>query len=229
MRSAAAQRRGTQEHKYSAAVIQGWGATAVLTLRSPMACRHPGPGSCMGPADPPPRPASRRSHRLGQRRTAGYRRCVHPAPPGTTARGGYRKTAREGNRLPVADLADGAAQRVARFPGDVARLARPGISVRDAGELRAGVLQLAGPLAGPAESAGGLAAHVGGRCAAGEADVLAPAHPPRVRAAGVAWEVAGPPPGEPVHDLGPPPVPPHPGEPVAGPPGPPPGGKRRRA
>src|ERR1700689_4942784 len=65
-----------------------------------------------------------------------------------------------------------------------------GISVRDAGELLAGALQLAGPLAGPAESAGGLATHVGGRSTAGEVDVLAPVHPPRVGAAGVAGEVA---------------------------------------
>ncbi len=68
---------------------------------------------------------------------------------------------------------------------------RPGISVRDAGELLAGVLQLAGPLAGPAESAGGLAAHVGGRSTAGEVDVLAPVHPSHVGAAGVAREVPG--------------------------------------
>jgi hypothetical protein len=35
------------------------------------------------------------------------------------------------------------------------------------------VLQLISPLAGPAESAGGLAAHVGGRGTAGEVDVFA--------------------------------------------------------
>src|SRR5437764_11071883 len=95
-------------------------------------------------------------------------------------------------------------------PSEVARLATARlhgpISVRDAGELRAGVLQLAGPLAGPAESAGGLAAHVGGRCTAGEVDVLAPVHPPRVGATGVAWEVPGQFPEEPVHDLCPPAV-----------------------
>src|ERR1017187_6842946 len=77
----------------------------------------------------------------------------------------------------------------------------PGISVRDARELLAGALQLAGPLAGPAEGAGGLAAHVGGRSTAGEVDVLAPVHPPRVGAAGVAREVPGQLPEEPVHDL----------------------------
>ena len=81
-------------------------------------------------------------------------------------------------------------------------------SVRDAGELLAGVLQLVGPLAGPAEGAGGLAAHVGGRGTAGEVDVLAPVHPPRVGAAGVAREVPGQLPEEPVHDLCPPAVPP---------------------
>src|SRR5580693_1582016 len=88
------------------------------------------------------------------------------------------------------------------------RVARPGTSVRDAGELLAGVLQLAGPLAGPAESAGGLAAHVGGCGTAGEVDVLAPVHPPRIGAARVAWEVPGQFPEEPVHDLCPPAVPP---------------------
>src|SRR5689334_22354646 len=87
-------------------------------------------------------------------------------------------------------------------------VARPGISVRDAGELLADVLQLAGPLAGPAESAGGLATRVDGRCTAGEVDVLAPVHPPRVGAAGVAWEVPGQLPEEPVHDLCPSAVPP---------------------
>src|ERR1039457_4021944 len=87
-------------------------------------------------------------------------------------------------------------------------VARPSISVRDAGELLAGVLQLVGPLEGPAESAGGLAAHVGGRSTAGEVDVLAPVHPPRVGAAGVAWEVPGQLPEEPVHALCPPAVPP---------------------
>src|SRR6059058_4371695 len=87
-------------------------------------------------------------------------------------------------------------------------VARPGISVRDAGELLAGVLELVGPLAGPAESTGGLATHVGGRCTAGEVDVLAPVHPPRVSAAGVAWEVPGQLPEEPVHDLRLPAVPP---------------------
>src|SRR5229473_2091918 len=87
-------------------------------------------------------------------------------------------------------------------------VARPSTSVRDAGELLTGVLQLAGPLAGPAESAGGLAAHVGGRSTAGEVDVLAPVHPPRVGAAGVAGEVPGQLPEEPVHDLCPPAVPP---------------------
>src|SRR5450755_797940 len=87
-------------------------------------------------------------------------------------------------------------------------VARPSVSVRDAGELLAGVLQLAGPLAGPAESAGGLAAHVGGRSTAGEVDVLAPVHPPRVGPAGVAREVPGQLPEEPVHDLCPPAVPP---------------------
>src|SRR5215472_7213324 len=66
----------------------------------------------------------------------------------------------------------------------------------------------AGPVARPAESAGGLAAHVGGRCTAGEVDVLAPVHPPRVGAAAVAWEVPGQFPEEPVHDLCPPAVPP---------------------
>src|SRR5262245_60975235 len=100
-------------------------------------------------------------------------------------------------------------------------VARPGVSVRDAGELLAGVLQLAGPLAGPAERAGGLAAHVGGRCTAGEVDVLAPVHPPRVGAAGVAREVPGQLPEEPVHDLCPPAVPPERVEPVAEPAGPP--------
>src|SRR5262249_47497431 len=100
-------------------------------------------------------------------------------------------------------------------------VARPGISVRDAGELLAGVLQLAGPLAGPAESAGGLAAHVGGRGAAREVDVLAPVHRPRVGPAGVAGEVPGQLPEEPVHDLGPPAVPPERVEPVAEPAGPP--------
>src|SRR6516225_2734515 len=85
---------------------------------------------------------------------------------------------------------------------------RSGISVRDPGELHAGVLQLAGPLAGPAESACGLAAHVGGRCTAGEVYVLAPVHPPRVGAAGVAGEVPGQFPEEPVHDLCLPAVPP---------------------
>src|SRR5271169_4099405 len=87
-------------------------------------------------------------------------------------------------------------------------VARPGISVGDAGELLAGVLQLAGPLAGPAERAGGLAAHVSGCGTAGEVDVLAPVHPPRVGAGGVAREVPGQLPEEPVHDLCPPAVPP---------------------
>src|SRR5262252_1517453 len=100
-------------------------------------------------------------------------------------------------------------------------VARPGVSVRYAGKLRAGVLQLAGPLAGPAESAGGLAAHVGGRCTAGEVDVLAPVHPPRVGVAAVAREVPGQFPEEPVHDLCPPAVPPERVEPVAEPAGPP--------
>src|SRR5215467_3277301 len=99
-------------------------------------------------------------------------------------------------------------------------IARPGISVRDAGELLAGVLQLAGPLAGPAESAGGLPAHVGGGGTAGEVDVLAPVHPPRVGPAGVAREVPGQLPEEPVHDLCPPAVPPERVEPVAEPAGP---------
>src|ERR1700683_1643827 len=76
------------------------------------------------------------------------------------------------------------------------------ISVRDARELLAGVLQLAGPLAGPAEGAGGLAAHIRGRSTAGEVDVLAPVHPPRVGATGVAREMPGQLPEEPVHDLG---------------------------
>src|SRR5690348_5763237 len=92
-------------------------------------------------------------------------------------------------------------------------------SVRDAGELLAGVLQLAGPRAGPAESAGGLAAHVGGRGAAGEVDVLAPVHPPRVGPAVIAREVPGQLPEEPVHDLGLPAVPPKRVEPVAEPAG----------
>ena len=87
-------------------------------------------------------------------------------------------------------------------------VAQPSISVRDVGELLAGLLQLAGPLAGPAESAGGLAAQVGGRSTAGEVDVLAPVHPPRVGAAGVAWEVPRQLPEEPVHDLCPSAVPP---------------------
>src|SRR5215472_15517993 len=81
------------------------------------------------------------------------------------------------------------------------------------------MLQLAGPLAGPAESAGGLAAHVGGRGTAGEVDVLAPVHPPRVGPAGVAWEVPGQFPEEPVHDLGLPAVAPERVEPVAEPAG----------
>src|ERR1700760_3219973 len=98
------------------------------------------------------------------------------------------------------------------------------LSVRDAGELLAGVLQLAGPGAGPAESAGGLAAHVGGRGTAGEVDVLAPVHPPRVGPAVVAWEVPGQLPEEPVHDLCLPAVPPQRVEPVAEPAGPPAGG-----
>ena len=63
--------------------------------------------------------------------------------------------------------------------------------VLDARELRAGVLQLFGPLAGPAESAGSAAAHIGGCCTACEVDVLAPVHPPRVGAARVAWEMPG--------------------------------------
>src|SRR5262249_23332845 len=85
---------------------------------------------------------------------------------------------------------------------------RPVISVGDAGELLAGVFQLVGPLAGPAESAGGLAAQGGGRSTAGELDVPPPVHPPRVGAAGVAWEVPGQPPEDPVHALPPPAVPP---------------------
>src|SRR5689334_8352904 len=84
----------------------------------------------------------------------------------------------------------------------LSRLPAAGISVRDAGKLLAGALQLAGPLAGPAESAGGLAAHVGGRGAAGEVDVLAPVHPTRVGPAVIAREVPGQLPEEPVHDLG---------------------------
>src|SRR5580693_852118 len=100
-------------------------------------------------------------------------------------------------------------------------VAWPGISVREAGELRAGVLQLIGPLVRPAESAGGQAAQVGGRGTAGEVDVLAPVHPPRVRAAGVAREVPGQVPEEPVHDLRLPAVPPQRIEPVAEPAGPP--------
>src|SRR5690348_1461097 len=99
-------------------------------------------------------------------------------------------------------------------------LSRLLFSVRDAGELLAGVLQLAGPRAGPAESAGGLAAHVGGRGAAGEVDVLAPVHPPRVGPAVIAREVPGQLPEEPVHDLGLPAVPPKRVEPVAEPAGP---------
>src|SRR6201987_2054621 len=94
------------------------------------------------------------------------------------------------------------------------------LSVRDAGELLAGVLQLAGPGAGPAESAGGLAAHVGGRGTAGEVDGLAPVHPPRVGPAVIAREVPGQLPEEPVHDLGLPAVPPQRVEPVAEPAGP---------
>src|ERR1700754_4707848 len=84
----------------------------------------------------------------------------------------------------------------------------PNLSVRDARELLAGALQLAGPLAGPAESAGGLAAHVGGRGAAGEVDFLAPFHPRRVGPAVIAREVPGQFPEEPVHALGLPAVPP---------------------
>src|ERR1700722_12598941 len=95
------------------------------------------------------------------------------------------------------------------------------MSVGDAGELRAGVLQLIGPLAGPAESAGGQAAEVGGCGTAGEVDVLAPVHPARVGAAGVAWEVPGQVPEEPVHHLRLPAVPPERVEPVAEPAGPP--------
>src|SRR5215471_16027304 len=114
-----------------------------------------------------------------------------------------------GNRLPSC-----ARTSVADQLADMSRITRrrtqqsPACSVRNAGELRAGVLQLAGPLAGPAKSAGGLAAHVGGRCTAGEVDVLTPVHPPRVGAAGVAREVPGQLTEEPVHDLCPPAVPP---------------------
>src|SRR5690348_18173697 len=97
------------------------------------------------------------------------------------------------------------------------------MSVRDAGELLAGTLQLAGPLAGPAESAGRLAAHVGGRSTAGEVDVLAPVHPPRVSTVRVAGEVPGQLPEEPVHDLRPPAVPPQRIEAVAEPAGSPAG------
>src|SRR5262245_37743930 len=99
--------------------------------------------------------------------------------------------------------------------------ARLGISVTDAGELLAGTLQLAGPLARPAESVGGLATHVSGRGTAGEVNVLAPVHPSRVGPAGVAREVPGHLPEEPVHHLCPPAVPPERVEPVAEPAGPP--------
>src|SRR5262249_62192959 len=90
MRWGAGEARGRPEHKYSAAVIQGWGAPAVLTLLSPMAGHQPGPGSSMGLADPPPRPP-RAGHtgwgKCAQRDTG----AISPAPPGGTARGGYRK------------------------------------------------------------------------------------------------------------------------------------------
>src|SRR3954454_19954176 len=96
-------------------------------------------------------------------------------------------------------------------------------SVGDAGELLAGALELAGPLAGPAEGTGGLAAEVSGRGSAGEVDVLAPVHPPRVGPVGVAREVPGQVPEEPVHDLRLAAVAPQRVEPVAEPAGPPPG------
>src|SRR6185312_16613013 len=94
--------------------------------------------------------------------------------------------------------------------------------VGDAGELLAGQLELVGPLTGPAEGAGGLMVHVGARRAAGEVDVLAPVHPPRVRSVGVAGEVPRQLPEEAGHDRGLTAVPPQRIEPVAEPAGAPP-------
>src|SRR5690348_11751245 len=94
--------------------------------------------------------------------------------------------------------------------------------VGDAGKLHAGQLQLVGPLAGPAEGAGGLTVHVGARGAAGEVNVLAPVHSPRVRSAGVGRKVLRQLPEEPGHDRGLTAVPPQRVEPVAEPAGAPP-------
>src|ERR1700678_4212875 len=74
------------------------------------------------------------------------------------------------------------------------------LSVGDAGELLTRALELVGPLPGPAEGAGGLAAQVGASGGAGEVDVLAPVHPPRVGAVLGLREMLGQLPEEPVHD-----------------------------
>src|SRR5580693_9540228 len=91
--------------------------------------------------------------------------------------------------------------------------------VGDAGELLAGALKLDGPLAGPAEGAGGLASQVRGRRTAGEVDVLSPVHPPGVRTVLVAGEVPGQLAEEPVHDRRLPALTPQRIEPVAEPAG----------
>src|ERR1700722_833396 len=92
-------------------------------------------------------------------------------------------------------------------------------SVPAAGELLACALELIGPLPGPAEGAGGLAAQVGARRAAGEVDVLAPVHPPRVRAVLGLREMLRQLPEEPGHDRGLPALMPERVEPVAEPAG----------
>jgi len=70
----------------------------------PWPAHHPGPGSSTGLADPPPWPASRWSHQLGRGVQRDPGAAFTPAMPGTTERGRYRKTAREGDRLQIVDF-----------------------------------------------------------------------------------------------------------------------------
>src|ERR1700683_5068923 len=158
-------------------------------------------------------------HRPGPHRHRGphHRQLRRALPVLALAPGGGRRP-RGLDQVPPAPLPAVASLPPGRTPAP-GQLSEMATSVRDAGELLASALELAGPLARPAERPGRLPAQVGGRGTTGEVDVLAPVHPPRVGAVGVAREMPGQLPEEPVHDLRPPAVPPERVEPVAAPAG----------
>src|SRR5205807_1057462 len=136
---------------------------------------------------PPLRSAARRAAGPVPRRRQVRRRAVPAAAP--SSRSCRRSGLRPRRGRTGVDSAWFSASRRAAGPASALILNRDSVllissrpawsSVGDPGELLAGALELAGPLAGPAEGTGGLAAKVSGRGAAGEVDVLAPVHPPR--------------------------------------------------